>query len=110
MRLVAFISALLASCLILMPLATSASAPLQSNHRQAKVIPLLSPEEYKREAGWRKAISATRQPTKGCFTAKYPSLKWRAVRCVPTPKYPMPPRHGVVPQTVGNGNDIAAQA
>jgi hypothetical protein len=78
----------------------------------AKVIPLLSPEEYRREAGWRKAIAHTRQPTKGCFTARYPSLKWQTVRCVPTPKYPMPPKHGVAPLIGGggNGSDISAQA
>jgi hypothetical protein len=93
-----------------MPLATSASAPLGTKHRQAKVIPLLPPKEYKREAGWRKAIATTRQPGKGCFTTKYPSLKWQPIRCVPTPKYPMPPRHGVVPQIIGNGNDVAVQA
>jgi hypothetical protein len=112
MRLAVFISTLLASCLILIPLATSASAPLQANPPRAKVIPLLSPQEYKRQAGWRKAIAAKRPSAKGCFTAKYPSLKWQTVRCVPTPKYPMPPKHGVVPLIGGggNGSDVSAQA
>lgn len=105
-----FTSTLFAVCLVLMPLATSASAQHQTTHRQATVSPLLPPKEYAREAGWRKAIAATRPPSKGCFTTKYPSLKWQAVRCVPTPKYPMPPRSGVVPEVVGNGNDVAAQA
>jgi hypothetical protein len=103
-----FGSTVFAVCLV--PLATSASAPLQTRHRQAPVSPLLPPKEYAREAGWRKAIATTRPPAKGCFTTQYPSLKWQAVRCVPTPKYPQPPRSGVVPQTVGNGNDVAAQA
>src|SRR5437764_11599294 len=106
---IAVVIALFAVCLVLMPLATSASAPLETRHRLAKVIPPLPPKEYKREASWRKAIATTRQPGKGCFTTKYPSLKWQSTRCVPTPKYPMPPRSGVVPQIIGNGNDVAAQ-
>jgi hypothetical protein len=32
------------------------------------------------------------------------------VPCVPGPDYPMPPRGGIVPEVVGNGNDVAAQA
>jgi len=105
-----FCFSLVAGYLVLMPLASSASAPLQISRPQAKVIPLLPSVEYKREAGWRKAIAATRQPGQGCFTASYPSLKWKPVRCVSTPKHPMTPRHGVVPLVVGNTNDISAQA
>ena len=96
--------------LVAMPIARPARIPSGIGRHRVDVTPLLPPEEYKKEAGWRKAIAATRQPGKGCFTATYPSLKWRSIRCVNAPKYLMPPRSGVVPQVVGNGNDIAAQA
>jgi hypothetical protein len=103
-------STLFALSLALMALATPASAATQGTQRHAAVIRPLPPREFKRQAAWRKAIAATPQPTKGCFTAKYPSVRWRALACVNGPDYPMPPRSGVVPQIVGNGNDIAAQA
>jgi hypothetical protein len=109
-KLFACTSTLVAVGLVVIPLATSARAPRLTPHGQASVSPLLPPKEFQKEAGWRKAIAATPLPGKGCFTTKYPSLKWQAVRCVPAPTYPMQPRSGVVPQIVGNGNDVAAQA
>ena len=76
----------------------------------AKVEPMLSPEEYRKQEDWRAFMSSVPQPKKGCFTAKYPSREWKEVPCVPGPDYPMPPRGGIVPQIVGNGNDVGAQA
>ena len=49
-------------------------------------------------------------PKKGCFTAAFPNREWREVACVPAPDYPMLPRFGPVPLTVGSGNDILAVA
>jgi hypothetical protein len=71
---------------------------------------MLSPEEYRRQEDWRASMSSTRPPRKGCFTAKFPSKEWQEVPCVPSPDHPMAPRGGVIPQVVGNGNDIAAMA
>lgn len=76
----------------------------------AKPIPMLSVQEFRKQQDWRAAIATTPKPKKGCFTAQYPSTEWKEVPCVDGPDYPMPPRSGIVPQTVGNGNDVAAQA
>lgn len=98
----------LLTAMILIP--SLASGAQKTHERQADVAPLLSPAQYKKQARWRRAIAATPQPAKGCFTARYPSLSWQPVGCVDAPGYPMPPRAGLVPQIVGNGNDVAAQA
>jgi hypothetical protein len=76
----------------------------------ANVIPMLSKQEYRRQENWRKAIATKPQPRKGCFTSQFPSLEWQEVPCVDGPNYLMPPKAGIVPQTVGNGDDVAAQA
>jgi hypothetical protein len=75
-----------------------------------KVIPLLSATDFKRQEEWRNTVSRKAPPKKGCFTTEFPSVEWREVPCVETPSYPMPPRSGVVPLNVGNGDDVAAQA
>ncbi len=104
-----------ASVLILMGLsATNAFAASKAKPaaavETAKVEPMLSPEEFRKQQDWRTAIAAVPQPKKGCFTTKYPSLEWQEIPCVDGPKYPMPPKSGIVPNIVGNGDDIAAQA
>jgi hypothetical protein len=76
----------------------------------SNAIPMLSKEEYQKQIDWRKAIAAKPQPKKGCFTSKFPSLEWQEIPCVDGPKYPMPPKAGILPDIVGNGNEIAAQA
>jgi hypothetical protein len=76
----------------------------------SKAEPMLSPEEFRKQEDWRASILLVPQPKKGCFTAKFPSKEWKEVPCVPGPDYPMPPRGGIVPEVVGNGNDVAAQA
>jgi hypothetical protein len=76
----------------------------------ATVIPLMSHADFKRQEEWRGAIARKQPPRKGCFTAKYPSVDWQEVPCVAAPDYPMAPKAGIVPFTVGNGDDVAAQA
>ena len=75
-----------------------------------KSEPMLSAEDFRKQEEWRNSIALVPQPKKGCFTAKFPSKEWQEIPCVPGPDYPMPPRKGVVPEIVGNGNDVAAQA
>ncbi len=54
-------------------------------------------------------IAQLPQPAKGCFTAEYPKLQWRAAACTAAPNLPQPPKHGARPLVVGNGDDVAAQ-
>ena len=75
-----------------------------------KSEPMLSAEEFRKQEDWRNSIALVPQPKKGCFTAKFPSKEWQEIPCVPGPDYPMPPRKGIVPEVVGNGNDVAVQA
>jgi hypothetical protein len=56
---------------------------------------------------WRASIVASPSDQEGCFHASFPSLTWEKVECVEAPSRPMG-RSGVVPETVGNGNDFAA--
>jgi hypothetical protein len=59
--------------------------------------PKLPPEEQKiplapqTEEEWRKAMSRSAPPHKGCFTAAYPKMDWMEVKCAPVtagPHYP----------------------
>ncbi len=76
----------------------------------AQVEPMLSDEVFRAQKEWRDKISAVPQPKKGCFTTKFPSLEWQEIPCVDGPKIPLLPKSGIVPEIVGNGDDIAAQA
>ena len=108
-----FITKALGLFLVLIPFANPASAAAKAKPRPAastNVIPLLSAEEFKRQEEWRNAISTKPQPKKGFFTAKFPSLEWKEIPCVDGPKYPMVPRSGIAPDTVGKSNDVAAEA
>jgi hypothetical protein len=59
---------------------------------------------------WREAISQTEVPAEGCFHASYPSLAWNKVDCSVAPTVPFIPRKGRgISQTVGDGNDYAAE-
>ena len=109
-KLFTFTSTLFAVCLVLMLLATSASAPLQTTHRQATVSPLLPPKEFRGQQGWRRRYRRHTTAQEGLLHRKVSILGMASDPCVHRPKYPMPPRSGVVPEIVGNGNDIAAQA
>jgi hypothetical protein len=76
----------------------------------SKIIALMPAADFKRQEDWRGAISQKAAPKKGCFTTEFPSVEWREIPCVNAPDYPMPPRSGIVPLTVGNGDDVAARA
>jgi hypothetical protein len=56
-------------------------------------------------AAWNVMMSRVELPGKGCFTADYPSTKWRRTGCVAAPDRPFEPAHG---PAVGFGNDYAA--
>jgi len=70
----------------------------------------LSPEEIKARRDWHESMKHVPPPKKGCFQASYPDKQWKEVRCVTPPPYPGMPRHGPRPGTVGNGNDVSAEA
>jgi hypothetical protein len=61
------------------------------------------------QEAWREAITQTDVPAAGCFHASYPSVEWNKVECVEAPNIQFTPRTGPVSQTVGNGNDYAAE-
>jgi hypothetical protein len=65
--------------------------------------------EARSQGIWRKAIAQTPVPTEGCFQATYPSLTWNKVECVVAANVPFIPRSGRISQTVGDGNDYAAE-
>jgi hypothetical protein len=80
--------------------AGSASAATQQNIRT--------------KAQWQTAIARVPQHGSGCYQASYPSLQWRAVKCVAAPRTPLVPaplrtlaRHAG-PETVGDGTDYSA--
>ena len=49
-------------------------------------------------------------PSKGCFTAAYPTSEWQPVTCTVAPDVPLPPARGVHIDTVGNTIDDTAYA
>jgi len=59
---------------------------------------------------WREAIARNPSPLDGCFHASYPSMVWRNSDCAVAPNRPyLPHRGATVRETVGDGNDFAAQ-
>ncbi|GGA00966.1 hypothetical protein [Dyella caseinilytica] len=60
-------------------------------------------------AAWRQTMQHTSAPAKGCYHASYPSTVWAKVDCVKAPNRLYLPRHKPEAQTVGNGNDYAAE-
>jgi len=69
----------------------------------------LSPEERQKREEWQKSMSQVPLPKKGCFRAVYPSIEWQETPCTTGPAYPMPPRRGPRPLTVGNSSDVSPQ-
>jgi hypothetical protein len=66
--------------------------------------------EARRQENWREAIARTAVPAEGCFQATYPSLTWNRTECAVAPNVPYVPHKGRVHgQTVGDGNDYAAE-
>ena len=81
------------ACAAFVGATASAAAPLQA-------IPDLE--------AWGKAIAEAPLPDEGCFTANYPEMRWKRVKCGP-PHVAVPPREkGTRPPTAGHGNDYAA--
>lgn len=70
----------------------------------------LSPEELKLRVDWRTSMAQIPLPEKACFQAAYPDKLWVAVPCTTPPPFPMLPRRGHRPLTVGNGSDVSAEA
>lgn len=105
------ILALLAAATLLSPASFAADKKKPPSAAAAsKTEPMLSSEEFRKQEDWRASIALVPQTKKGCFIAKFSSKEWQEVPCVPKPDYPMPPRGGIVPEVVGNSNDVAAQA
>jgi hypothetical protein len=65
--------------------------------------------EARNQETWREAIAQTAVPGEGCFHASYPSLAWNKIECAVAPNVPYRPRSGRISQTVGDGNDYAAE-
>lgn len=110
------LGALIACAATLMILASQPSVA-QANPNQKPTVATVKPKAVLRaelaliakRQDWHKALINTPVPREGCFEAKYPRLGWQEVQCVKPPNIPMPPRHGALPYTVGNGNDYTAQ-
>ena len=64
----------------------------------------------RRLEAWRASMVRIKLPKKGAFEASYPDTVWREVQTTTAPPYPYIPRTGPRPFTVGNGDDVAAQA
>jgi len=58
---------------------------------------------------WRELIARTPTDQEGCFHASFPSTTWEAIDCVEAPRRAIPPRRRALAETVGNGDDFAAQ-
>jgi hypothetical protein len=65
--------------------------------------------EARNQEIWRQTITQTEVPAQGCFQASYPSLTWSKIECTLAPNIPYRPRTGAISQTVGDGNDYAAE-
>jgi hypothetical protein len=69
-----------------------------------------TPEAAKQRI-WREAVSQAPLPKKkGCFEANYPDTQWRETPCKAVPLKPYLPSRGPRADTVGDRNDISAQA
>ena len=89
--------------------ALAAEKPKLPAAQPMKQAPPMAPEEFRKQEDWRLAIANVPKPTKGCFTATFPSKEWKEVACVASPDFPMVPKQGAVPLIIGNSNDIAAR-
>lgn len=70
----------------------------------------VNPEQALRvkQQDWHKALLNVPVPHEGCFKAEFPRYAWQEVPCVTPPNIPMPPKHGALADTVGNGYDYSA--
>ena len=98
---------LLALTILIFP---PASALAQTSQAQGLTPSTATPTVEQLE-GWHKGIVQVPQPHPGCFTSSYPSTQWQEIPCSAPPERPYPPsRGGARAGTVGNGNDVSAQA
>ena len=86
------------------------AAGQQATASASRATDQLSPEEVEHRKAWRHFMMLAPKPRKACFEATYPRTEWREVSCTVPPPYPMPPRRGLRPLTVGNGDDLSPQA
>src|SRR5262249_45067859 len=87
-----------------------ASPPAVAQEKPQSTTDQPSAEVLKQRDEWRVAMAQTPLPKKGCFEGSFPNRQWREVACVKAPDYPMDPKSGPTPLTVGKNNDITAVA
>jgi hypothetical protein len=87
-----------------------AQTPLGPAASTALPAPPRPPSTQSLKEDWRAGMAKVPLPKKGCFTSTYPSTEWQEVPCTAAPARPYPPARGPRPNTVGNGNDVSAQA
>jgi hypothetical protein len=85
------------------------AASLASAFAQTAASDAAARNEARNQEIWREAISQTEVPAVGCFHASYPSLAWGKIECTVAPNIPYTPRTGRLSQTVGDGDDYAAE-
>ncbi|MFZ1689046.1 MAG: hypothetical protein WAU70_16615, partial [Flavobacteriales bacterium] len=66
--------------------------------------------QAKRLETWRLSMARIKLPKIGAFEASYPDTVWHEVDTVTAPPYPYLPKSGPRPFTIGNGDDVSAQA
>ena len=89
--------------LVVSLLSTSAiAAPLQRPVAKQTVV---SKEDGRKLAAWRKSMARVRLPHKGCFKTSYPNTEWHEVPCTAAPERSYPPR---ILYTVGSAVDFSA--
>jgi hypothetical protein len=69
------------------------------------LIPAMDVAAAPLHSEWNVTMSRSALPGEGCFTADYPSTKWRRIGCTAAPDRPFEPSHN---PAVGFGNDYAA--
>jgi hypothetical protein len=117
-----FASAGMKSCAMFMALAlgvawsAAGQTPVKSAEEKTQSSPAAEMAQLNNERRpaaeelerWRKALLKAPRPKKACYTVTYPDTEWHEVACKTPPDKPYPPRHGIRPETVGNGPDFSA--
>jgi hypothetical protein len=98
----------LACCLLSGVAAQAQQPPPQPVAAAPRSPAALSPDEQLKRQDWQKTIAQIPMPTKGCFTAAYPSRTWQPAPCGEATRTPYQPAHGPRPFIIGGGNDVAA--
>jgi hypothetical protein len=96
----AFVKRLAASCgAVAIALGHSGCGDEGTNAENVRVLE--KPVAQRREE-WRKSMSRTGPPKKGCFESEYPSTEWKEVHCEPAPRIPLVPPRRPQPGIVGS--------